>query len=287
MKSVLNICLLLSSMIFSVDGLTDQSDEKRAAAAFGKGISLYKAGKMDEAVKAFRRADALNPSWKIQYNIGQCEASLKRYGLAIEAFEHYLGKGGDDIPIERRDAVLKELDRLRRMVGTIIIKGEPGVDVYVDIVKYGNTAKRSSIKVTAGVEHEVSFVKDGKKIGSVTLRVSGGEILEVPLDSKAASVGKPTLLPPAAVSPAPPTVSAPPPAATAAKEPPYKTMRQLKEALRKRVITRQDYARHQAEIRRMLNAEYAALKQALRAGKLTKREYKIKAAEAKRKYEGK
>jgi hypothetical protein len=240
MKFIVTIGLLLVAATVSPAGYADKKDEKKAAQAFQKGIELYKAGKMDDAVKSFRRANALNPSWKLQYNIGQCEAALKRYGLAIEDFEQYLGKGGDEVPVGRRDEVLKALDRLRRMVGTIVIRGEPGVDIYVDIVKHGNTAKRSSIQVTAGVEHEISFVKEGKKLGSVKLLVSGGEVVELPVDS-----GTPSTISVAAPPPAP----APAPAAPVAKPAPpvqaplaYSTMAQIKDARRRGLITRQDYA---------------------------------------------
>ena len=53
-----------------------------------------------EAVRAFRSANEINPSWKIEFNIGQCEAALKRYGLAMEAFEKYLALGGDEVPTD-------------------------------------------------------------------------------------------------------------------------------------------------------------------------------------------
>lgn len=283
MKPIRTLCLLVLAMCFSWNGLADKKDEQRAAEAFKKGIDLYNTGKMDEAVGAFRRADALNPSWKIQYNIGQCEASLKRYGLAIEAFEQYLGQGGDEVPVERRDEVLRELDRLRRMVGTIIIKGEPDVDIYVDIVKYANTSSRSSIQVTAGVAHEITFMKKGKKLGSVKLLVSGGEVVELPVDSPTPTTVSVAAPPPAAPAASPaPAPASPAPAAPAA----YSTMRQIKEALRAGTITRQDYARYQAEIRQKLAAEYDTLKRDLRARKITKREYETKIVETKRKYEG-
>jgi tetratricopeptide (TPR) repeat protein len=298
MRSVLGICLLIFVTAFSTEGFADNKDEKKAAAAFKKGIDFYKSGNMEAAVKAFRRADALKPSWKIQYNIGQCEAALKRYGLAIEAFEHYLGKGGDEVPTERRDQVLKELDRLRRMVGTISIKGEPGVDVYVDIVKRANTSNRSSIKVTAGVEHEITFVKDGDKIGTVRLVVSGGEVVVLPVDSKkpatTVSVDPPPPLPPEPeATPPPPAAAAPPPPVVTPAPPPqpvtnvvYTNMRQLKEALSQNRITRAEYAKHQAEIRKMRNAEFEKLKMDLRARKINKYDYKRKIVEIRRKYEG-
>ena len=255
------------------------SDGKKAEAAFDRGVAAYKAGKMDTAVQEFRRADALKPSWKLQYNIGQCEAALRRYGLAIEAFEMYLGQGGDEVPKQRQDEVLKELDRMRRMVGTIVVRGQPGVDVYVDIVKHGNTSVRPSIQVTAGVEHEVSFVKDGKKIGSVNLVVSGGEVVELPVGSDQAST--------VAVTPIPPTQDVTPPQLPPETAVPlYSTMRQIKNALKAQQITKEEYRTYQQAIRKNRREEYDTLKAELRAGTITEREYKEKINACRKKYEG-
>jgi tetratricopeptide (TPR) repeat protein len=87
----------------------DDNDTQAAAEHFKKGVSLFKENKKDAAVKEFKTAFELKPSWKIMYNIGQCEASLKRYGMAIEAFEQYLGEGGDEVSVERRDVFRREV----------------------------------------------------------------------------------------------------------------------------------------------------------------------------------
>lgn len=281
MKGILSVFSMML-LIFTVSSLSaEKKEEHKAAAAFQKGIDAYEAGKMEAAVQEFRRADALNPSWRIQYNIGQCEAALRRYGLAIEAFELYLGQGGDAVPQKRQDEVLRELDRMRRMVGTIIIKGEPGVDVYVDIVKYGNTSVRSSIQVTAGTAHEISFVKDGKKLGEVKLTVSGGEVVELPVGSSRAST--------VSVKPVPSSqdVTSSSRSYTTLSVPAYSNMRQLKTAYREGRVTKEEYRRHQTEIRKRRQIEYDRIRADYRAGKITKLEYKEKISACKRKYEGK
>ncbi len=278
MKTSFRVLTILFVTLFSAGAVAGETDKQKAHKAFKKGVKLHTAGKMDEAVQKFRHADALNPSWKIKYNIGQCEASLKRYGLAIEAFEQYLGQGGDDIPLDRRDEVLSELDRLRRMVGTLTISGEPGVDVYVDVVKRANTSVRTSIKVTAGVEHEISFVKDGEKMGSVRLIISGGEVVSLPTDTTKPSivaVSQPTSTEPSDAKPASP----PPPSK-------YTNMLQLKTDLRNRVITKAEYKAHQRKIRELRAAEFDQLKKDLKARKITKRQYKTRIKEVKNKYEG-
>ncbi|MCP4674633.1 MAG: tetratricopeptide repeat protein [Deltaproteobacteria bacterium] len=278
MKTSFRVFTLLIVALISAGAVAGKADKQKAQKAFKQGVKLFEAGNMEEAVQKFRHADALNPSWKIKYNIGQCEASLKRYGLAIEAFEQYLGQGGDDITLKRRDEVLAELDRLRRMVGTITISGEPGVDVYVDVVKRANTSVRTSIKVTAGVEHEISFVKDGEKMGSVKLIISGGEVVSVPTDAKRPST--------VAVSQTGSTDSSNAKPAKPKASVKYTTMRQLKTDLRSGVITRAEYKTHQRKIRELRAAEFDQLKRDLRAKKISRRQYKIRTREVKNKYEG-
>ncbi len=144
--------LLLSVFIACPTAFCD--DETAAKEAFKTGIEDFNDSRYEEAVRAFRNANELHPSWKIMYNIGQCEAALKRYGLAIEAFEGYLGKGGDDIPSARRDEVISELERLRAMVGVVKINGPYNLDIYVDGVHRGKTPIATGIMVSAGVPHE-------------------------------------------------------------------------------------------------------------------------------------
>ncbi len=277
---------LIMILVVPISAFANKQDEQRATAAFQKGIDLYKKGNMEGAVKEFRRADALKPSWRLQYNIGQCEAALRRYGLAIEAFEQYLGQGGDEVPKDRQDEVLKELDRMRRMVGTVVVKGQPGVDIYVDIIKHGNTANKPSFQITAGIEHEISFYKEGKKLGSVNLVVSGGQVLEVPVNAKGPadfSISTPDSSNSITQSPTPPT---PPAILIPESEPQYENMRQIKTALRERRITKAQYQEFQKQIRANRQAEYDAIKADLKAGKITERDYNIKIAACRKKYEG-
>ncbi len=293
MKTKTSILIAALLMALTATALSETDDQKKAAKAFNEGIALFKKGNVTEAVKRFRHADALHPSWKIKYNIGQCEAALKRYGLAIEAFEQYLAEGGDEVPGNRRDEVLAELNRLRSMVGTISIHGEPGVDVYVDIIKRGNTSNRSSIKVTAGVEHQISFVKDGKKLASISLVVSGGEMVVVPVDSQqpqTVGVEEPSAAPTAA-APAQPTPEPATPVAVPAPPPPqsqpYTNMLQLKTDLRARKITEKEYRQHQQRLKKLREEDYNQLKADYRARKITEREYEQKRKDIRRKYEGK
>lgn len=144
--------LLLSVLIACPSAFCD--DEAAATEAFKTGIEHFNKSRYEEAVRDFRKANELHPSWKILFNIGQCEAALKRFGLAIEAFEGYVGEGGDDVPSARRDEVISELERLRAMVGVVKINGPYNLDIYVDGIHRGKTPISAGIMVSAGVPHE-------------------------------------------------------------------------------------------------------------------------------------
>ena len=177
-------CVFCAFALYIFYGVTVRGEESRieeAKAAFKEGVAHYLENRPEAAVKSFRRANALNPSWKLHYNIGQCEASVKRYGLAIEAFEYYLGKGGDEVPQNRKDALIAELRRLRAMVGDVRIVGPDGVEVYIDNILRGTTPVRSPIPVTSGVPHWVCFVKEKIKLDCVEVKVHGSKSATVTL----------------------------------------------------------------------------------------------------------
>ena len=192
------------------------SEPSSASAAFNEGVELFNTEKHEEAASAFRRAYELKPSWKLQYNIGQCEAALTRYGLAIEAFEAYLGQGGDEVPVDRRDEVLGELDRMRKMVGGIKIKGPDGVEIYVDDVLRGQTPINASILVTAGISHSIVLKKDGAEVLSLNETVRGSDTMALTVPEEEAPEASETAE--TVPSPEPPAeellVSSPPPSAT-------------------------------------------------------------------------
>lgn len=209
---IAGMSMMLTLSTLRAEAQTDKQGE--ATAAFKSGVKLFKATKYKEAVQSFRRAYELKPSWKIQYNIGQCEAALKRYGLAIEAFEAYLGEGGDEVPEDRQEAVLQELKRMRLMIGSIKVSGREGIDVYIDEIKRGRTPVNSPIPVTAGVAHTIWFVQDGRKLATLVETIVGGQTTELTVPEPESDAP-----PAAAVAPPPPPPPESPPAEAAPEKP--------------------------------------------------------------------
>jgi len=190
----MRIMLITTTVIVGLVSATaanaqEPADEARAA--FKKGVQHYNAGQVDAALEAFRRAYELKPSWRIQYNIGQCEAALKRYGLAVEAFEAYLAGAGDEIDADRRDQVLAELDRLRKMTGTLKVEGPDGVTIIVDGFERGTTPLPGLLRLVAGTDHDVVGKKGNTVVARRTVRVGGGETLTINLTEEDESTAEP------------------------------------------------------------------------------------------------
>jgi tetratricopeptide (TPR) repeat protein len=176
-----NILAWVIALAAALGSSASAADEVSAVAMkkFRQGVKEFNAEQYETAVKSFREAYDLNPTWKIFYNIGQCEAALKRYGLAIEAFERYLAVGGDEVAVERRDEVLAELSRLRQLVGGLNVRGPDGLAVFVGDVRRGETPLGMAIAITAGVVHKVRLEQAGNVVFEQEITVRGGAVFDI------------------------------------------------------------------------------------------------------------
>lgn len=175
-KSVLLSIFLTASTLNGVTApayAQNEGPSDEAKAAFKEGLEHFEAGRSSEAAEAFRRAHRLSPSWKLWYNVGQSEMGAKRFGLALEAFEHYLVEGGDEVDETRRAKVQAEIDTVRKLVGFIDVEAPQGSAVLVDGVERGTAPLDGSLPVAASVKHTVSAVMDGRVIGEHSVRVMG------------------------------------------------------------------------------------------------------------------
>ena len=108
MRIVVLFCILTIMVAFPA-----HANEADARKAFTEGVALYNQKEYTGAAAAFRESYHLFPSWKVFYNIAQCEAAATHYQLAIDAFEKYLADGGEEIESSRKKEVADELRRLR------------------------------------------------------------------------------------------------------------------------------------------------------------------------------
>jgi len=176
-------CMIISAPCLIVEA---QSAEVEAKVSFDEGKALYAKGEYATAAQRFREAYRINPSWKLLYNIGQAEASSKRYGLALEAFEGYLLEGGDEISPGRQEEIIKETNRLRAFVGMLDIRGPEGLEIVVEDVVRGTTPLPGIVPVSAGKNHEIRAIVNGEVAATKVARVMVGQTIVVELEVKPA-----------------------------------------------------------------------------------------------------
>lgn len=180
---------IVSALVFMVlvhlspAAYAEQLDE--AISCFKEGNSLFKEKQYKAASMKFREAYNLKPSWKLFFNIGQSEAAAKRHGLALEAFERFLSEGGDDIVVTRRDQVLTEVERLRKIVGFLRVRAPENTIIIVDGVKRGTAPISMLLPVAVGYEHEIIGERNDQRLSLQRFRITGGQTMSIELAGEA------------------------------------------------------------------------------------------------------
>ncbi len=175
---IAGLWLILCATCVTRIGHADNS--RGAKKAFKEGAALFEKQKYVEAAEKFRQAYEIRPNWKLLYNIGQCEAAARHYGLALELFESYMAAGGDNIGSERTNELISEMERLRNLVGYIEFKSVPSAaDVSIDDTHRGTSPLPGPLAVSAGATHHVTINKDGEVLLDRVIRVHSDQTVDV------------------------------------------------------------------------------------------------------------
>jgi hypothetical protein len=157
----------------------DEADNKVVAKQlFQKGVDFYREGMHELAVENFRKANEMFPSWKLQYNIAQCDTILKNYGQALDGFEAYLAGGGDNVTELRQQEVRTEMDRLRDLSGELLIKAPDGTVVVIDGNERVTLPVVGSLRLAIG-EHSVVLIHNGEAIYDEKIRMRGRKVVSI------------------------------------------------------------------------------------------------------------
>jgi len=171
-RAILATPILAAAALLVRPGAALAGDEE-AKEWHSQGLELFEAQQYSRAAEAFRRAWALKPSWKLLYNIGQAEAAASQYGLALDAFEAYLVEGADDVPAERHEEVLAEIQRLRVLVGVVELSAPGGAELVVDGFSRGRIPFDGPIRVAAG-KHRIQVILAGETLLDRRVSIAGG-----------------------------------------------------------------------------------------------------------------
>lgn len=204
------LCVVFLVMTSGIRQAPADEAKDKALKLHRQGVELFKSGKYIEASDAFRQAQATRPTWKLYYNIGQCEASAKRYGLALEAFESYLVEGGDEVPDDRREYVVSEIGRIQPLIGVLNVQAPGGTEVLVDGALRATMPLAGPVRLAVG-RHEVVLKKGDETLLAKTVNVAGGmttTVEYVMIETPATPTPQPE---PAAETPASPEPAEAPP----------------------------------------------------------------------------
>lgn len=169
---------------------------EQGRAYFQRGVTLFRAGDYRNALAAFNHANAVAPSFRIQFNIGQTCAELADHACATKAFEQFLDEGGKQVAAAQRATAERELKRLHALVGKVrVLVNEDGATVAIDETTVGTSPIAEPVLVVAG-KRKVTARAGTLLPVSAVVDVPAGETVTVPLsltgaNGSVAPIGRP------------------------------------------------------------------------------------------------
>lgn len=136
-------------------------DRALAQEHFEIGVELVERARWDEALAEFVRSSELHPTPKALKNGAVCLRELGRHDEALDMYEALLGRFGAELGAAERSAVLEDVARITKRVGTLIVEcDDAGAEIVVDGRRRGTVGGATSIRVHAGA-HAVRVVREG------------------------------------------------------------------------------------------------------------------------------
>jgi tetratricopeptide (TPR) repeat protein len=124
---------------------------EEARAHFQKGVDFYAEGDLNAARVELERAYALQPTYRLLFNLGQVAYEQREYAAAERYFRDYLEQGGDEVDATRRREVDRELQRLRGRVANVqITTNLASAKLFVDGREIGTAPMNEPVRLSAG-----------------------------------------------------------------------------------------------------------------------------------------
>src|SRR5205823_3662023 len=117
--------ILLASVAVRADSIADEADFR-----FHRAATLYRQGKVEEALGEFLASNRLVRNRNVVFNIARCFEELKRYN---EAYRWYTELSPEEMPESDRKELLAGLKRLQPSLALLHVQSDPpGATVFVD-----------------------------------------------------------------------------------------------------------------------------------------------------------
>jgi hypothetical protein len=157
----------------TVPASAQETISEEAKIYFSNGVELLQdqPPNYTDAYYQFKLAYEKSNSWKVLGNLGLCAMKLERDGEAVEHYTKYLQLGGDDIDLEERQALQRELLLMTGNLVEVTIRASVP-DVEMTDSRVGSSAPTQSyrieggsavIKLRAGT-HVMTATNDGKTL---------------------------------------------------------------------------------------------------------------------------
>lgn len=177
------LLILLLLVLGSASPAAAESPRERAAALFKQGNSLHRKGLYGDALKKYRQARAIFPSYRIDLNIGGALDAMGRHVEAAVFLETFLLKAAGAAP-DITDKVQRRLAELRRKLGRVRVTSDvDGVEILADARSVGRTPLKVEVYFRPG-SHRLTARRPGHEDQTRELRVAAGQAAEVTFDLK-------------------------------------------------------------------------------------------------------
>ena len=212
-RALVTVILLVGLALTGQEAAAESTARERAAALFNEAAALFDRGMFLDALKKFRKARAVYPSFKIDLNIGATLDAMGRRTEAAHYFERFL-VNADKAPPAIITAARQRLEQLRLKLARVKVSClVEGAMVRANGRSVGRTPLELPFYLEPG-RYEISASKGGYRDVSRKATLVAGVMQTVDLVLERATAKEPATSRPTSqpTPPAPTTQPSPPPA---------------------------------------------------------------------------
>ena len=129
-RALLAVLISTAAPAAAQDEPATSEARERARVALDRGNEAFTAHDYGAALVAFQEAFAAAPVDQIRFNIARCFERLGRFREAT--LEYRAAANSDDLSAEQRARAQRELDAVEERLGTLVVRGPPGVELEID-----------------------------------------------------------------------------------------------------------------------------------------------------------